>query len=226
MQADEVGLFSLLPRPGYWQLVADRSPNAHEVGTRPDIAYDADGNIYVAYVSPGVGDLGGYNTDGDMVIATASKATGYTDWADVFTDTRDFISEPRIDQQRLVSGGVLSIFAQENDDAVTTLTGTPLHCALIRQVVNLVVWAGTNTGNWTTGTGTDWDGDNNNVGEAAFAAGERVIFDDGAADFTVNVPATVAAGSMRFNNTAGHAYSFSGRVALPGAANCAWLAAE
>ncbi len=105
-------------------------PTSREVGSRPDMAYDQDDNLYVAYLSPGPGDgtaVLDYYTDGDLIIAGATKASGYTDWSILVTDTRDFASEPFIDQNRLLEDGILSVFVQENDDAVTGRTGTPLH---------------------------------------------------------------------------------------------------
>ena len=116
------------PTTGVW--TRRELPTDHPVGSRPDMAYDQDGNVYVAYLSPGAGDGVGvldYYTDGDLIIAGATKAANYTDWSILVDDTRDFASEPFIDQNRLLEDGILSVFVQENDDANTGRTGTPLH---------------------------------------------------------------------------------------------------
>ena len=195
------------PSTGNWTRTA--LPNDREVGSRPDIAYDADGNVYVAYVTPGAGDATGYYSDGDLVIATASRATGYSDWADVYTDTRDFIGEPNIDQARLLNDGVLSIFVQENDDAVSSLTGTPLHILEYNKLINKIAWAGDDTANWTTSSGTDWDVDGDDSGDEAFTSGTRAVFDDGATSFSVNLPRSVSPAAVDFLNSA-NAYTLTG----------------
>jgi hypothetical protein len=105
-------------------------PTDRAVGSRPDMAYDQQGNVYAVYVSPGPGDGAGvlnYYTEGDLIIAGATKAAGYNDWTILHTDRRDFAGEPFIDQQRLLQQGILSVFIQENNDAITGRTGTPLH---------------------------------------------------------------------------------------------------
>lgn len=59
-------------------------------------------------------------------IATASKASQYTDWSVALTLTNALNGEPLIDQARLLADNILSVFIQE-DSAVTTVVGTPLH---------------------------------------------------------------------------------------------------
>jgi hypothetical protein len=187
------------PTTGVW----DRTelPTSRAVGSRPDMAYDENGNLYVAYVSPGVGDTGGYYTNGDLVIATASKATGYEDWEIVYTDTRDFSGEPFIDQRRLLDGDVVSVFLQENS-SITTATGSALHVMEFNKLANQVVWAGNDLARWSVGGSTDWDNDNDNIGEQPFENGFRVTFDDGAADFAVHITSHVAPSSTTFRNSA------------------------
>jgi len=105
-------------------------PQTRAVGSRPDVAYDANDNLYVVYVSPGPGDGVGvldYYTEGDLVIAGATKAANYTDWTILHTDSRDFAGEPFIDQARLLESGILSVFIQEHDDVNIARIGTPLH---------------------------------------------------------------------------------------------------
>jgi autotransporter-associated beta strand protein len=186
------------PTTGVW----DRTelPTSRAVGSRPDMAYDENGNLYVAYVSPGVGDAGGYYTNGDLVIATASKATGYEDWEIVYTDTRDFSGEPFIDQRRLLDGDVVSVFLQENSP-ITTATGSALHIMEFNKLANQVVWAGDDLARWSLGGSSDWDNDNDDVGEQPFENGFRVTFDDGAADFAVHITSHVSPSSTTFSNS-------------------------
>ncbi len=184
------------------------------VGARPDVAYDGDGNLYAAYTSPGPGDGAGvtanYYAEGDLIVATASRALGYQDWHIVSTDTRDWAGEPHIDQARLLQGGTLSIIMQENSDANTGVVATPMHVIEYAKLAKHLVWAGDNTGTWTNDAGTDWDFDNNNTGDSAFSAGNRVTFDDGAVAANVNIAAPVSTSGMSFRNTAVKSYTFTG----------------
>jgi hypothetical protein len=66
-----------------------------------------------------------------------ASPTYYTDWSILYTDARDFAGEPLVDQSRLLNDGFLSVFIQENDDAVTTITGTPLHVLEFNVVAEL-----------------------------------------------------------------------------------------
>lgn len=102
-------------------------PNIAPVGCRPSIGYDAEGNLYAAYLTytdrseifPGY--RGGY-----LVIATASKESSYTDWEVVYTSTTKFNGEPLLDQSRLEQDHILSVFIQE-DSTVTSAVGSSLH---------------------------------------------------------------------------------------------------
>ena len=189
------------PTSGAW--ARTHLPNDRAVGSRPDLAYDAAGDIYVAYVAPG----GGAYTDGNVVIASASRAADYADWVDVHTDTRTFVGEPFLDQVRLFSDGVVSVFVQENT-SITSLTGTPLHI-LELSVGTLLAWAGDDLAVWQTGGGTDWDTDGDDVGDAAFTLGGNVVFDDGAATFALEVVGSVAPGATTFDNVL-NPYTLSG----------------
>lgn len=102
-------------------------PDVYPVGSRPKIVYDANGNVYAAYLSYSAGTdvVPGY-TNGKLVIASASKASGYTDWAVAQALSTDFNGEPLIDQARLLADNILSVYIQENS-ATTTVVGTPLH---------------------------------------------------------------------------------------------------
>ncbi|HEU6448031.1 MAG TPA: BNR-4 repeat-containing protein [Verrucomicrobiae bacterium] len=98
------------------------------VGSRPKLGYDASGNlyaVYLSYASTNTDVVPGY-TDGRLVIATASKASQYTDWQVVCSLTNDFNGEPLIDQARLLADNILSVFIQENSSS-TGVVGTPLH---------------------------------------------------------------------------------------------------
>jgi hypothetical protein len=103
------------------------SPDVFPVGCRPKIAYDAQGNVYAAYLSypDGTTVVPGY-TSGKLIIASASKASQYTDWQIIYSLTNDFNGEPLIDQTRLLVDNILSVFIQENS-ATTSVVGTPLH---------------------------------------------------------------------------------------------------
>ena len=108
--------------------VIDEDGNMAQVGTRGQIAYDSNGNVYAAYTTPGVaGDHGrNFYDPGTLIIAGAAADSGYTDWSILYRDdvlfNRFFEGEPLIDQQRLASEGVLSVFIQEgsSNSGVTT----------------------------------------------------------------------------------------------------------
>ena len=102
-------------------------PDIAPVGSRPALGYDAQGNLYSVFLTytdrsqvfPGY--RGGY-----LAVATASKLSSYTDWKVAYVSTTKFNGEPQLDQARLERDNILSIFVQE-DSAVTTAVGTPLH---------------------------------------------------------------------------------------------------
>ena len=101
---------------------------AFPVGSRPKLGYDAQGNlygVYLSYASTNTDVVPGYIA-GKLVIASASKASQYTDWQVVQSLTNDLNGEPLIDQARLLADNILSVFIQENS-ATTTVVGTPLH---------------------------------------------------------------------------------------------------
>ena len=108
--------------------VIDAEGNNTQVGTRGNIAYDLDGNVYAAYTSPGI--AGDHNRNfydpGTLIVAGATADSGYQDWSILYRDdsvfNRFFEDEPAIDQQRLVNDGVLSVFVQEgsSNSGVTT----------------------------------------------------------------------------------------------------------
>ena len=125
-------------------------------------------------------------------------------------DDRDFAGEPRLDPTRLSRGGVVSVFLQENSDAVAARTGTPLRVLEYATLGNKLVWAGDDRARWTVGGGTDWDNDGDARGDNGFAAGDRLIFDDTAMSFAVAISAPVAPATMVFRNSAAQGYEFTG----------------
>jgi hypothetical protein len=114
------------PTTGVWSQ-RQIPPAVYGVGARPAIGFDAQGNVYGVFLSypPGTDTVPGYR-NGQLVIASASKASQYTDWEIVQALPTDFNGEPRIDQPRLLADRILSVFIQENS-ATTTVVGTPLH---------------------------------------------------------------------------------------------------
>lgn len=121
------------PLTGQWTKnlipVIDENDAPLQVGSRPQIAFDAGGNVFAAYASPGIaGDHSrNFYDPGTLVIAGATADSGYTDWSILYRDNsvfqnRSFEGEPLIDQQRLLNDGILSVFIQEgsNDTDVTT----------------------------------------------------------------------------------------------------------
>lgn len=109
-------------------------PDEYPVGSRPRIGYDKKGNVYAAYLSypAGTDVFPGYRKNDDrsvLVIAGASKASGYTDWEVLHVIDDDFDGEPLLDQPRLLADNILSIYIQEHGDYTTTRSGipTPLH---------------------------------------------------------------------------------------------------
>ncbi len=114
------------PATGAWS--QRRIPvDAYPVGSRPKIGFDAAGNLFAVFISytnttvitPGY-------TSGKLVVASASKASQYTDWEIVQVADMAFAGEPLLDQRRLLADNILSVFIQENS-ATTTVVGTPLH---------------------------------------------------------------------------------------------------
>lgn len=114
------------PTTGAWSQ-RQIPPTAYPVGCRPALGFDAQGNLYAAFLSypAGTDVVPGYR-NGQLVIASASKASAYSDWTVVQALATDFNGEPRIDPSRLLADNILSVFVQENS-ATTGLIGTPLH---------------------------------------------------------------------------------------------------
>ena len=92
-----------------------------DVGSRPKIAYDENGNVFAAFTSPGIAraDSRNYLDPGGLVIAGATAASNYSDWSILFHDTTLREGEPLVDQQRLLRDGILSVMIQDTNFART-----------------------------------------------------------------------------------------------------------
>jgi hypothetical protein len=102
-------------------------PTDYPVGSRPKIGYDVSGNLYAVYLSYNTqADVVAGGLPGKLVVASASKASQYTDWEVVNTMDTIFYGEPVIDQDRLLSDNILSVYIQENSTDKGAV-GTPLH---------------------------------------------------------------------------------------------------
>src|SRR5690606_29832469 len=102
-------------------------PTAYPVGSRPKIGYDAGGNLYAVYLSyTTTADVVAGGLPGKLVVASASKASDYTDWEVVQVLNTTCYGEPIIDQDRLLADNILSVYIQENSTG-TGAVGTPLH---------------------------------------------------------------------------------------------------
>lgn len=69
--------------------------------SRGDIGVDASDNLYV---------VSGDSTTKKLHIQTASKASGWSDWAIRYTSDPIYYSDPLLDHERLRLHGMLSIF--------------------------------------------------------------------------------------------------------------------
>ena len=125
------------------------------VGTRSTLARTADDTLYCVFVAPtepGTTINAANGASGRrLTIAAATKAAGWSDWRIVYRDhLRDYVSEPRVDADRLLESGVLSVFAQENTP-FTGATGTPLRILdFVAGVDDGRGWKATAGGAWTT----------------------------------------------------------------------------
>lgn len=91
----------------YWRDKASKQWNQRYLGyteglSRGDIAVDSRDNLYV---------VSGHSGTSVLQIATASKASGWSDWTVRNRSAADYMSDPLIDHPRLKTQNVLSIFA-------------------------------------------------------------------------------------------------------------------
>ncbi|GIF26764.1 hypothetical protein BJ973_000145 [Actinoplanes tereljensis] len=82
--------------------VPDHLPDHRGLINQEAQVLDATDNLYIA---------SGDSSTRRLYIETASKASGWTDWAIRYTSSAVYYSDPLIDHQRLKSLGVMSIFA-------------------------------------------------------------------------------------------------------------------
>jgi hypothetical protein len=90
----------------YWRDKATKRWNQRYLGyteglSRGDIAVDSRDNLYV---------VSGHSGTGVLQIATASKASGWSDWTVQSRSAPDHMSDPLIDHPRLKAQNVLSVF--------------------------------------------------------------------------------------------------------------------
>jgi len=106
------------PSSGQWSRsqipLMDEDGNILNVGSRPKIVYDEDGNVFAAYVS---------RAGGGLVVAGATVSSNYSDWSILYRDATRYEGEPAVDQQRFLRDSVLSVLIQDtnfSDTGVTT----------------------------------------------------------------------------------------------------------
>lgn len=81
---------------------------------------------------------------------------------------------------------------------------------ITQAILESLFWSGDDTANWTTGSGADWDSDNDNLGDDFFDSGDNVVFDDRAASFNVAISGQVTPSAATFENTASSPYTLTG----------------
>jgi hypothetical protein len=103
------------PATGVW--TGSRLPVTHAASSRPDVETKPNGDIYTVFRS-----------DGSLIVAGATAAANYTDWAILTAYGSDFAGEPRLDHGRLRKSGVLSVFLSEGAPSSSSEpTPVPLH---------------------------------------------------------------------------------------------------
>lgn len=88
------------------------------VGNRGKILLDANDNAYAVFLlnKTDKWDWQIYFTHGELVIATASAESKWTDWKVVHREPGPFLNQVHFDDTRWESDGVLSVFAQESPE--------------------------------------------------------------------------------------------------------------
>lgn len=99
----------------YWR---DEAGRWHErqlpfFGRKPSIVADRANNLFVVFTKPANLEYHGVDPGGPLCIFTASAASDWTDWREVFRSEMSFVGEPRVDRHRWREDGVLSIYAQQ-----------------------------------------------------------------------------------------------------------------
>lgn len=121
------------PATGNWaermlptQIVVDGVARPLPIGRRGQILTDAAENAYAIYTTRIDAGSNSAYASGNLVIAGASAASGYSDWTVLHIEDVGFNGEPLVDKERLLRDGVISVFLQE-DSASTSQVGTKLH---------------------------------------------------------------------------------------------------
>jgi hypothetical protein len=88
------------------------------VGNRAKILLDPDDNAYAIYMlnRTDKSDWQIYFTHGELVIATASARSSWTDWKVIHRESGPFLNEPLFDDTRWETDGVLSVLAQDSPE--------------------------------------------------------------------------------------------------------------
>ena len=112
---------------GTWKRGAIPSESGAPIGCRPRLVFDKDDNAVAVYTlrsghSAGTTDI--YFNEGDLVIATASAKSKWTDWKVVHVETGPFVNEPPVDRPGLSERGVLTVMMQRSPAA--DLEATPI----------------------------------------------------------------------------------------------------
>jgi hypothetical protein len=113
---------------GVWRTtVIPRELAGGAPGSRPRLVIDDDDNIYAIYTVRVGGDVGSnriYLTEGKLIVAKATRASGWSDWKPFASAPGPFVNEPLVDYQRFAESGVLSVMMQ--DSPKSSLEATPI----------------------------------------------------------------------------------------------------
>jgi hypothetical protein len=101
------------PLDGEWD--RNQLPTIESVGSRPQIGYDANGDLFAVYTS-----------SNDLIVAGATSNANFEDWSILYSGTQNWASDPILDQARLLNDGVLSVFLQETGPSSDVAIGTGL----------------------------------------------------------------------------------------------------
>jgi hypothetical protein len=97
-------------------------------GNRPQLFIRSNGDAFLIYNASRNPELISFREiffiDGDLKIAAASAASGWTDWQIIHTETGYFLGEMLADPVRFKQDEILSILAQESPQ--TPSVPTPL----------------------------------------------------------------------------------------------------
>jgi len=112
---------------GTWQRSVIPSKPGAPIGCRPRLLFDKDDNAIAVYTlrsGRDAGTTGIYFNEADLVIATASAKSTWTDWTVAHVEPGPFVNEPLVDRYRLIERGVLSVMMQRSPAA--NLEATPI----------------------------------------------------------------------------------------------------